>query len=822
MRFIKYSILFVMTIVSVCCFAQKNTTSASSKLRRGDIVLADDDLGNNPYRLLNDSIIILTLGGVCKGREFICTKLNDVLVYKEHGPATSHQEDLLKIHGNVLYNFNYRSFIDTPFQQTGMVQHMVQTYMDGDIAGKYPFRAVLTYRASNSPYFSNSSDVSIQYRQSDMLEKIKSDLRKDVDSSMDKGLLVDPARKYALHQSGKYKDSLEQQNPLSKKLYKEFDTLYSQYAQNRKQLERLQQQSGNQSMMQAIIEDREAKLYKQLRSTADSAADSLYKKKQNGVQEWYKEDGAGSENKKLSKFNLKDSVSNPLDTATIQSEEAKFKKIQDSITILKKALAEKESKILQFQKKLTDSVQQIKRRINQLNDPQLMADYLDKNDTTERNRLSKTQKLLLSVNQIGIGRSWINYSDLTVSNTSLNGFNIEMTPGNFYVATAVGSVNSQFRDFILNNNTATNQSVKLLRLGVGKKNSNNLIFTMYTGRKAMLNTTGVNDSAATQPVVGASISSTKILDKNTTVTLEFARSSYADAYDPSQINKGLLGRVLNFKMNANEAWAASFKSTYPLTNTKIDGSYRKMGEAFQSFTIYATNVKQDAYLFHVNQLLWKKKLSVDAAIRKNDFNSPLTAPGYANTTVFKSLQVSLAVPRYPFVSLGYYPSSQLFTGSNHLIYQSWYNTLNVISSHTYKAAKLNMSTSAVYTKFYNNQSDTSFAYFNASSFSLTHSVYLSPFVFQGSLTVTDQLGIHLVTVEPLVTWQYKKILTVTGSLKWSRLNNEQTLWGGTAGMNVMIPHFGTIQFHYDKVHLPAYNGNLIPVDMGRVTFNREF
>jgi hypothetical protein len=822
MRLVKYSILFMMTILSVCCFAQKSSTSAPSKLRRGDIVLDDDDSRDNPYRLLNDSIIILTLGGVCKGREFICTKLSDALVYKENGSGAPHQEDLLKIHGNVVYNFNYRSFIDTPFQQTGMVQHMVQTYMDGDIAGKYPFRAVLTYRASNSPYFSNSSDISVQYRQSDMLEKIKSDLRKDVDSSVDKGLLMDPARKYTLQQSGKYKDSLEHQNPLTKKLYKEFDSLYAQYVQNRKALDRLQQQSGNQSMMQAIIEDREAKLYKQLNSGADSIADTLYKKKLNNIQQWDREDGTGSENKKLSKFTLKDSASGLPDTAAVQSEEAKFKKIQDSINILKKTIADKESKILLFQKKLTDSVQQIKRRINQLNDPSSMTDYLDKNDTTERNRLSKVQKLLLSVNQIGIGRSWVNYSDLTVSNVSLNGFNIEMNPGNFYLAIAAGSVNSQFQDFILNNNTATNQSVKLLRLGIGKKNSSNFIFTMYTGRKAMLNTTGINDSAATQPIVGASISSTKILDKNTTVTLEYARSSYADAYDTSQINKGLLGRVLNFKMNTNEAWAVNFKSIYPLTNTKIDGSYRKMGEAFQSFTIYATNVKQDAFLFHVNQLLCKKELSVDASIRKNNFNSPLTAPGYSNTNIFKSLQVSLAIPHYPFVSIGYYPSSQLFTGSNNIIYQSWYNTLNVISSHTYKAAKLNMSTSAVYTKFYNNQSDTSFAYFNASSFSLTHSIYLSPFIFQGSLTVTDQIGIHLITVEPLVTWQYNKILSLTGSLKWSRLNSEETLWGGTAGVNVMIPHFGSIQLHYDKVHLPAYNGSLIPVDMGRITFNREF
>jgi hypothetical protein len=133
-----------------------------------------------------------------------------------------------------------------------------------------------------------------------------------------------------------------------------------------------------------------------------------------------------------------------------------------------------------------------------------------------------------------------------------------------------------------------------------------------------------------------------------------------------------------------------------------------------------------------------------------------------------------------------------------------------------------MNTNMVFTKFYNHQSDTSFAYFNASTYSLTHSVYLSPFIFQGILTVTDQLSLDLVSVEPLITWQYKNILSLTAGITWSRLNSVQTLWGGTAAMNILIKHFGTIQFHYDKVHLPAYNGSLMPVDMGRITYNREF
>jgi hypothetical protein len=31
-----------------------------------------------------------------------------------------------------------------------------------------------------------------------------------------------------------------------------------------------------------------------------------------------------------------------------------------------------------------------------------------------------------------------------------------------------------------------------------------------------------------------------------------------------------------------------------------------------------------------------------------------------------------------------------------------------------------------------------------------------------------------------------------------------------------------LQMQYDKIYLPGYSRNLLPVDMGRVTFSREF
>jgi hypothetical protein len=817
----RFIILVTLIIFSATCFAQR-VILPGFKLKNLSAPTNTKPIIYNKYHHLDDSLSISMINGVCKNRSLTVTKNDLAPSAKGDGnSSTTNKEPLLTLHGNILYNFNYRSYIDTPFKQYGMIQHMVQTYVNGDVAGKYPFRAIFTYRGSNSPYFSNNSDISVQYRQPDMLEQVKSDLRKDADSLVDKNLLINPSTKYNMDHLNMGDTAAVipaiNKNPFIKKLHHEFDSLYAIYQQKREKLDSLEAMANNKDLSQTSIEAQEAALYKKQIPATDTLTDSLDQLKnmwgaeKNG--EFLKKAGTDSATNVVSKY---------IDTSKVDNDEAKIKLVRDSIQKLQKEVIDAQDKIFSFQKKLTDSVTLMKRQINQLNDPASMTDYIDKNDTTEKNRLTKAQNFLLSVDQIGIGRSWINYSELTVKNISLNGLNIEMNPGKLYMAGAAGSVNNQFRDFVLNNNMSTKQSVKLVRFGIGKKNKNNLILTVYGGRKALLNTTGLGDSSGTEKIVGASLAATVTLTKNTSVTGEFARSSYDDVYDPNQTSKGLFSRVINFRLRSNEAWNLKFQSIYPRTNTKIDGSYTQMGAAFESFTIYASNVKQDAYLLHVNQLLWKKKLSIDASIRKNDFNSPLTAPGYSNKAVFKSLQVSLAVPRYPFVSVGYYPTSQLFVGNGNVVYQSWYNTLNTIVSYSYKMAKLDMSTNAVYTKFYNNQTDTSFAYFDATTFTLSHNVFLNPFVFQGNLTVTDQQNIHLVTFEPLVTYKYKNILTLSGSIKWSRLNSIETLWGGSAGVGLLIKNIGTIQLNYDKVHLPAYNGTLMPVDMGRITFNKVF
>lgn len=704
------------------------------------------------------------------------------------------------IHGNVIYNFNYRSYIDTPFAENDIMQHYIQTRLNVKITDKYPFTVYLTSRRSNSPYFRNATDVSFQFRQFEMLEDIKRKMRAEEETILaQKVLLLTPSQIYQQQKNGVLKEagsfSISSINNTADKLgdsrrkmiEEKYNKLYEDYKAKMDKLNALQKWTKSLSRNQEIVEEKE----KKLRGDANQLKDSLENIVLNKEKRFFEKHLGKSENK--------------LKGAKELGEEKKLE--MDSV---KKEVLQSEKELKIFQKKIIDSVQQIRKQILAIKDPSNLNEYLQKSGQSN-NRITRLQRTLLSVKQIGIGRTWIDYSELTVKNISLNGINVEANPGNIYLAAAAGKVNYRFRDYIVKgSNAGSNQSVGLVRAGYGKKDRNNFIITFYSGKKALLNQRTNADSAAVQNISGISIETRVALNANNYLISEYARS----------VSPALKGKLTDLKDHRNEAWSLKLFTHY--ANTKLTSYYRKTGENFQSFTLFPTNNRQDAWMVRANQTLWKKQLILDAAIRKNDFNSPIALPDLSNQNVFKSFQITERIKKLPFASVGYYPSSQLTLSNNNVLYENRYNTLNAIVSHTYFIRKISMNSTATFTKFYNQGIDTGFIYYDASTFTFNHSINLSHFILQGTLSLTDQSLLHQLTIEPGIIYSIKNKLSVSGSVKRSRLNHTETFWGGTAGLNLYLNKIGMLQLQYDKIYLPGYNRNLMPVDIGRMTFSREF
>ncbi|MFC4262082.1 hypothetical protein ACFOWM_04275 [Ferruginibacter yonginensis] len=720
---------------------------------------------------------------------------NEVVVLSSNSTAYSiikPTTKFLTVHGNITYNLNYRSYIDTPFTQNDVVQQSLQTRLDITLKEQLPFTVFFTTRHSNSPFFTNATDVSFQFKQQELLSGIKKNMLLDVENLLSDPYLNKTPEQFAQPSSldkhvntntsilGTSKDFI---NPLFEKkkaaIIDSLKKLSNNYETIKQQVSNLERLNYNKSSTQEAVEKNEKQLKNQLKNKSDNDL----KIPQN-----------------INTINSMDSV----------GYYSALKEKQLLLQKNKEMLQEAFKKYQSYQHKILDSLRIIKSKINNIKDKSTLDEYIATNQL-DNGALSKFQKFLLSVKQIGIGRTWIDYSELTVKNISLNGINVELNPNKVYVAAAAGKVNYRFRDYIVKGNYAgSNQSVGLLRAGFGKKDGTNFIVTYYSGKKALLNQRSINDTASVQPIAGISIETKAALNANNYLIAEYAKST-----SPS-----IKGKIFDLQNKTNEAWSIKLFSTYG--KTKLTSYYRKTGEGFQSFTLFPTNNKQDAWMIKLNQSLWRNKFLVDAAIRKNDFNSPIAAPQFSTTNIFKSLQLTLRVPKFPFISVGYYPSSQLSLSNNNVLFESRYNTLNAIVSHTYVLGNLSMLSNATYTKFYNQQIDSGFIYYNATTINFEHTINLKHFNLQGIASITQQNFIHQLSIEPVVTYQPNNKFSITGGAKWNRINKANTLWGGRAAMFFKVDKIGTIQLQYDKIYLPGFYRNLLPVDVGRITFNRVF
>lgn len=715
---------------------------------------------------------------------------------------------LLSVHGNIQYDFTYRSFVDTPFSQRDFAQHTLQTTLDITFRDKYPVRVTLLTRQSNSPYFDDLTDINVQFNQRSFLQMIR--------------------------------ENLASQFPLKigEERLKEAAFIYKQ---KKLEAEALREWVSHPGRLQEIVEAKEKEMTSQLRAGTGSMTDSFSSKAEipamsvsvRNPQLFVKEKGVSLFERGQNQ--IKDSLNNRMDSTMADNKEGKsdslqhpdllfqYRKKKEELDKLIKEVASYDDKYRTVRKSVQDSIAILRQELSKIKDPAKLKNFIREHNLSAKD-LPRGWQALSIINTIGLGRTWLDYSELTVQNISLSGINTEINPGKAYLAFAAGRVNYRFRDFVIKNNDRPHQRLYLVRAGIGRKEGNNLIFTWYDGKRSLLNTISGTQAVASnlERVIGVSVQTRIQVNENNYLVVESARSSFHNADTSGRSVGKLLEKIWNLKDRSNEAWSIKLYSFWPASNTRISGYYRSMGEHFQSFNLQPVNVNQEAYHFKMQQTFWKKRLQLDMAVRKNDFNNPLVYPGVSSKTVFKSFQLTLRIPKYPFVSVGYYPSSQLTVLSNNIIAESQYNTFSAVVSHAYRVKRTSMSSNAVYMKFYNNGADTGFIYYNASSLTLNQYIFLKGIQLQAGYTQTRNREMEVSTLEATGSYQLRQWLILSGGIKYNLLNHEQSLWGGTAGFGLIIKRLGTVQLSYDRSYFPGTMRNLLPVDMGRVSYYRLF
>lgn len=503
------------------------------------------------------------------------------------------------------------------------------------------------------------------------------------------------------------------------------------------------------------------------------------------------------------------------DSLTGELQEIVMKK-KAELDSMQQDIAKLQKKVDSLKNKATGDIAQIRQKIyNAKNQRELKKigapDMEDSKD--------KWAHFISNLRTAGVGRSVVNYSELTANNVALTGINLEYTP-RLYTAIVAGKVDYGFRDFFGRNSRNTNQYLLMGRIGTGDIDKKAVIFTMYTGRKA--NYAGVFSDTVNNyiPVTGYSVEFIVKKDQYTGFTAEVAKSSRPFTTRSTPDKK--TGHLFSFGDATNLGISFKGETRIIETATKLSGLLRKTGENFQSFSLFNYNTDQVAWMIKAEQPLFKEKLLLTGILRKNDFVNPFTDKTYKTTTTFGSFQAALRIPHWPFVTIGYYPGSQLYIVDRNRIRENMYYMANGTIVHQYKLFGTRMVTSAIYNNYTSKGTDSGFINYNGTNYLLSHSLVFRQTQLQGVFAYTDQQELRYYTAEGNADFRLGKLVKAGAGIKYNQILNGGNYWGGQGQLVLDIPKMGSLQFQYEKSFLPTIQQTLFPVETGRLSWFKTF
>lgn len=706
--------------------------------------------------------------------------------------ASSSKAPLLQIHGNILYNVDYRSYIDTPYAENDVYYHTIQTYLDVTYKNSYPMRVYLTNRFGNSAFTRRFTDLNMQFNANDFKNRIRQTIQN----------YPTP------HLPG---DSLH----------------YHELAFQNKfiELEKLKAWLNSSFVIQKLVEEKEKVLYpgKDTLLSVDTGLDRHALQ----VNLQYKITRPGFTVPDY----LKDLVKMP--EKPMGEEREKYLRLPDSaflkryengrkqVDSLAKELAVLEKKYLRARQQAAEKKDKQKTGLYQAASLEELQGEMAERGVPD-SALPAGYKTLWAIKSLGIGRTMVDYSELSAKNVSINGVQVEYNPS-YYVAFAAGTINYRFRDFLVKNANTGGQHLYLVRVGRGEKNGNNIILTWYTGKKQLYNSNG--NSQAAQPdfhLMGFTLEGNYRLGPATLLTAEVAKSSLP-YYTNAERKHTLLSDAVRFNEHSNEAYSLKVQTAVKATDTRIQAFYKHYGANFQSYSLITTGMQQRAWLLKADQPFFRKQLMVTGSLKENDYTNPAANVSYQSNIVFKSIQATLRIPKWPVFTAGYYPSAQLTKLADNAYTENMFYSLVANMSYYYKVNSVNMSSTAMYTRFYNKQSDSAFIYANTTNLLVNQAFFYDRLTCQTTGSAALGQGYNLYTVDNEVQYALFSWLSAGAGIKYNRQTYYNiTQMGYRGNVVIRIKKLGEFQLMADKGFIPGANRQLVENTTGRFSYFKIF
>jgi len=721
-------------------------------------------------------------------------------------PALIQKPKLFTIHGNVSYDYFYRSRIDTPINQQNFQQHTERVYLDILVKEKYPLKLNFASRQSNSPYFRDFVDVNFSFDKYVYNKNLKQQLLDKLKAHVPQYKLPDLSGAEAALK--KYQTALEKtkawlEDPAT--LQKIIEERERMYYQRMKQT----QDSVSRLSFQNSIADSISKI-----NTSLTALTGKAKAVQNKIA-----DSLNREKEKIlsKKEGLTDVVKAKADSVAAPFA-AYYEKQRAKLDSLQKTVARYKSKADSIKTEVQKDVASIRQKIYKAtNEKQLRK--LAEDNGIPIDKKTKLEKQLAAIKTLSIGRSVLNYTELTAQNITVSGINIEYNPS-YYAAFAAGKIDYRFRDFYTHKARQNNQYIIMGRLGLGDRDHAAIIFSYFTGRKNNNNYEYRDSTSSTVNLMGYSVETIFRKDENTFLSAEFAKSTKPIIGNFSASKQS--GSLLRFNDPSNMGVNFKAQTIIPETHTKLSGFYRKTGENFQSFSLFSYNTNQIAWLGRVDQSFFKDRIILTGMLRRNDFTNPFTDKTYKTSTVFKSILLNVRFRKYPTISIGYYPGTQLYMIDKQTIRESAYYIFNGSVGYSYIIKGLQMNSMAVYNKYTSEATDSGFVPYQGINLYASQAIRFTKLQLQGGYIYTKQSLLQYSTLEATADYSLRKWLKVGAGLKYNKVKDGADYWGQNILIITEFKKWGGLQLQYEKSYLPTLTQKLAPVELGRLSYYRRF
>jgi hypothetical protein len=598
-------------------------------------VLCAQSVSNDTVWFAYPSIYSKNGGEAC----FFTTDANPE-IYVEN--VIDKKKPVWKVQGEILYDYMYRSLTNNPLQEEDVYRHMVQ--VNYKIAGPVPLQGSLSYSTSNSVYYPDLFNATINYSRAALLKDLKD----------------------------KYMTGFEQQLPVLTGLTAIADSMAS-LDNSIQQYQRSVQGADYQYHLQKgkeIIFNEALQMINNTLSKRDSMRfrndlETVVLGGTPKVNRAY--DSSGTEMKILNWVALA--------LTKLKEERKELESLMDK----RKSMA---SRFNSTQKIIKDTLQKMNKAFANSKDitnrqaAALMDKYLD----TGRNKLVR---FLSKFDRISIGRSEVNYSMLTVNAWPITGINVA-TATRPKIEFAAGLSNYRQRNFLIGERGTRVPSLPSMafRFHFLSTPAYSFSYTSYAG-SILLHSQNVSNLRKL-PVYGNGLQFNLHPLLNHRLEVEFVKSNLNEQRALPATGLKTSGGLFNFGIRENEGIRLKYAGHFTGTKLKAEGEYSRLGSNFLSLGIYPGEAVRESYKANVHKLFFKDKIDLKLGVRKNSFTYPYLQQLTANNVLYQGL-ITLKIPKLPIVTVGYFPATQLVAMPDSNLAEVNFQTL--IATATYQLVK---------------------------------------------------------------------------------------------------------------------------------------